>query len=150
MYHMVHIRCTDWYIIPKEENRMKASDVALLLTLGLIIWIVGTIYYASRGPVILETTTIRYWSAFALSPVVSAILCIVILRWRHIAPAHWTSAMLLLAIPGMIGEAVVLSHLSTFMPKLHAASGGRYGAFLFATYAVVLGVAELVTIRATP
>ena len=128
---------------------MKVPDVALLLILGLIIWIVGTIYYANRGPVILETTAIRYWSAFALSPIVSAILCIGILRWRHIAPVHWTSAMLLLAIPGMIGEAVVLSQLPTFMPKLHAASGGRYGAFLFATYAVVLGVAELVTIKAT-
>lgn len=56
--------------------------------------------------------------------------------------------MLLLAIPGMLGEAVVLPHLSAFMPKLHAASGGRYGAFLFATYAVVLGLAEVVTLRA--
>jgi hypothetical protein len=57
--------------------------------------------------------------------------------------------MLLLAIPGMIGEAVVLSHLSTFMPRIHASSGGRYGAFLFATYALVLGIAEVVTLRAT-
>jgi len=56
--------------------------------------------------------------------------------------------MLLLAIPGMIGEAVVLSHLSTFMPKLQATSGGKYGAFLFATYALVLGLAEIVTLRA--
>jgi hypothetical protein len=56
--------------------------------------------------------------------------------------------MLLLAIPGMMGEAVVLTHLSTFMPKLHAAAGGKYGAFLFATYAVVLAVAEMVTLRA--
>jgi hypothetical protein len=56
--------------------------------------------------------------------------------------------MLLLAIPGMIGEAVVLSNLSVFMPRLHAASGGRYGAFLFATYAVVLSLAEVVTLRA--
>jgi len=44
--------------------------------------------------------------------------------------------MLLLAIPGMIGEAVVLSNLSTFMPKLHAVSGSKYGAFLFAAYAL--------------
>jgi len=58
--------------------------------------------------------------------------------------------MLLLAIPGMIGESLVLSNLSTFMPKLHATAGGRYGAFLFATYALVLGVAEVVTLRATP
>ena len=44
----------------------------------------------------------------------------------------------------------VLSNLAIFMPKLHATSGGRYGAFLFATYALVLGVAEVVTLRATP
>jgi hypothetical protein len=57
--------------------------------------------------------------------------------------------MLLLAIPGMIGEAVVLSNLSSFMPKLHRASGGKYGAFLFTTYALVLGVAEVIALRAT-
>jgi hypothetical protein len=57
--------------------------------------------------------------------------------------------MLLLAIPGMIGEAIVLSNLS-FMPKLHETSGGRYGAFLFAAYALVLASAEVVTLRATP
>jgi len=129
---------------------MKEHDVAFLLVLGLIIWIVGTIYYANRGPAILETTSLRYWGAFALSPVVSAVLCVAILLWRHIAPVNWTSAMLLLAIPGMIGEALVLSNLSTFMPKLHATSGGRYGAFLFAAYALVLGMAEVVTLRATP
>jgi hypothetical protein len=129
---------------------MKGQEVALLLWLGLIIWVLGTIHYAYQGPVILETTSLRYWRAFALSPVISAVLCIAILRWRHIAPANWTSAMLLLAIPGMIGEAAVLSHLSTFMPKLQASSGGRYGAFLFATYALVLGVAEVVTLRARP
>jgi hypothetical protein len=127
---------------------MKTQDAALLFAAGLLIWILGTIYYAARGAAILETTTARYWTAFVLSPVFSAIMCIAILRWRHIPPAAWASAMLLLAIPGMIGEAVVLSHLATFMPGLQAASGGRYGAFLFATYAVVLGVAELVTLRA--
>ena len=127
---------------------MKTKDAAFLFAVGLLIWILGTIYYGARGAAILETTNARYWSAFVLSPVLSAIMCIAILRWRHIPPAGWASAMLLLAIPGMIGEAVVLSHLAAFMPRLHAASGGRYGAFLFATYAVVLGVAELVTLRA--
>jgi len=129
---------------------MKTQDVALLLMLGLIIWVVGTIYYAKTGPAILETTSRRYWAEFALAPVLSAVLCIVILLWRGIAREHWTSAMLLLALPGMIGEAAVLSNWSTFMPKLQAASGGRYGAFLFATYALVLAVAEVVTLRAKP
>jgi hypothetical protein len=127
---------------------MKAQDITLLLLSGLAIWILGTVYYAHVGPRILETTSARYWVSFALSPIFSAVICIAILRWRHIASGHWAVAMLLLAIPGMIGEAVVLTHLGTFMPRLHASSGGKYGAFLFATYAVVLGFAEIVTLRA--
>ena len=54
----------------------------------------------------------------------------------------------LLAIPGMIGEAVVLSNLSVFMPKLHVVLGGRYGAIQFATYAVVFRAAEVVALKA--
>jgi hypothetical protein len=129
---------------------MKAQEIALLLAIGLVIWIAGTIYYAYQGAAIFETTSARYWLAFALSPILSAILCMAILRWRSIPATHWTSAMLLMAIPGMIGEALVLSNLSTFMPRLHIASGGRYGAFLFATYALVLVVAEVVTLSAKP
>jgi hypothetical protein len=56
--------------------------------------------------------------------------------------------MLLLAIPGMIGESLVLSRFSTFMPHLQEIDAGRYGALLFATYAVVLAIAEVITLRA--
>jgi len=127
---------------------MKMQEAILLLALGLVIWALGTLYFASRGAGLFESANARYWISFAISPVFSTVLCILILRWRHVAPADWTSAMLLLAIPGMIGEAVVLSNLSTFMPKFHETSGGRYAAFLFATYALVLGIAEIVTIQA--
>ncbi len=121
---------------------MKIQECVLLLSLGLALWILGTIYYAYAGHRVLETTATRYWVSFVLSPIISAALCILILRWRHIAPSHWAVAMLLLALPGMGGEAVVLSNLGTFMPRIREASGGRYGAFLFGTYAVVLGIAE--------
>ena len=126
---------------------MRIQECMLLLSLGLVIWILGTIYYAYSGRGILETTLVRYWVSFAISPVISAALCILILRWRHIAPSNWAVAMLLLAIPGMIGEAIVLSNLRTFMPRIQETSGGRYGAFLFATSAVVLGIAEVATLR---
>lgn len=125
---------------------MKMQERMLLLSLGLIIWVLGTIYYAYTGHRVLETTPARYWVSFAISPIISAGLCILILRWRHIAPSNWAVATLLLAIPGMVGEAVVLSHLGTFMPRIQEASGGRYGAYLFATYAVVLGIAEFATL----
>jgi hypothetical protein len=129
---------------------MKQTDIILLLAVGLFIWIAGTVYYGWRGPAILETSPARYWTAFAISPVISGLLCIAILMGRHIAPQHWAAAMLLLSIPGMVGEAVVLSHLGIFMPRLHAQTGGRYGAFLFATYGLVLAIGEIVTLRATP
>jgi len=128
-----------------EGTRCRA-----LATTGRNHWVAGTVYYANRGPAILETTSLRYWIAFVISPLVSALLCVAILRWRRIAYANWTTAMLLLAIPGIIGEALVLSNLRIFMPKLHAASGGRYGAFLFATYALMLTVAEVMPLRAAP
>jgi hypothetical protein len=126
---------------------MKMQECMLLLSFGLAIWIFGTIYYAFVGHRVLETTPVQYWVSFVISPITSAAFCILILRWRHIAPSNWAVAMLLLAIPGMVGEAVVLSNLGTFMPRIQEASGGRYGAFLFATYAVVLGIAEFVTLR---
>ena len=129
---------------------MKAHDIVLLSLSGFALWLIGTVYYAWRAPAIFETTSLRYWISFSLSPILTAALCIAVLRARHIPPTAWASAALLLAISGMIGETIVLSNLATFMPKLPATSGGRYAAFLFAAYALVLGIAEAVTLKATP
>jgi hypothetical protein len=90
----------------------------------------------------------RYWMNFFITPAVSTVGCILILRWRHIPATGWASAILLIALPGMFGEAILLSHFSTLMPKMQEASAGRYGAFLFATYALVISIAEIVTLRA--
>jgi uncharacterized membrane protein YdjX (TVP38/TMEM64 family) len=127
---------------------MNLQNCIVLFALGLLIWILGSVYYAYVGPQVLETTKLHYWVSFWTSPVVSTILVVVIFKLLHVKPSNWASAALLIAIPGMIGEAIVLSHLSTFMPRIQESSGGRYGAFLFATYAVVLGVAEFVTLKA--
>ena len=129
---------------------MRRHDVVQLLMIGLTLWILGSIYYAYRGQRVLEGGRLQYWIAFFVSPIVTAAICIAILKVKNVPAPMWASAMLLLAIPGMVGEAVVLSHLSVFMPRIQATSGGRYGAFLFATYALVLGIAEVVTLRAAP
>lgn len=127
---------------------MKRRDAGSLLVIGMVIWALGTVYYGVRGARILETTQTRYWTAFFVSPLFSAGICVAILRMRKVEAGDWATAMLLLALPGMVGEAIVLSHLGKFMPRIQAASGGRYGAFLFATYALVLGIAAAVTLRA--
>lgn len=129
---------------------MSLQNRIILFALGLIIWIAGSIYYVYRGHQVLETTELCYWVSFFASPILSAILVVVVLKFLRIAPSDWAAAALLLAIPGMVGEAIVLSHLSTFMPRIQESSGGRYGAFLFATYALVLGIAEFITLKAAP
>jgi hypothetical protein len=130
------------------EVFMKGHDSLFLLLFGFALWLAGTIYYELRGPVILETTSRIYWINFILSPILSSIVCILILRGRHIPQSAWGSAALLLALPGMIGEAVLLANFSSLMPRLQPASGGKYAAFLFAAYALFLGIAEMVSLKA--
>jgi len=129
---------------------MKTMDSIFLFVFGLVLWTIGTIYYAYAAPAMLETGALRFWISFSTAPVLSAGICIAVVRRRRIPASQWASAMLLIALPGMVGEAVVLTHLSTFMPRLQAATGGPYGAFLFAAYALALGAAEVVTLRAQP
>lgn len=129
---------------------MRVREIVLLLTFGLVFWIAGTLWFERTGPRVFETTAIRYWVNFFITPAVSAAGCILILRWRQIPAAGWTTAILLIALPGMFGEAILLSHFSTLMPKMREASAGKYGSFLFATYALVIGIAEIVTLRAKP
>lgn len=126
---------------------MKTREIVLLLLIGLAFWVAGTFYYERRGTLIFETTSLRYWVNFFLTPVVTSGICILVLRLLQIPASLWAPAMLLVAIPGMVGEAILLSHFSALMPRMQEASAGKYGAFLFATYALVLGIAEVVSLK---
>jgi Family of unknown function (DUF5367) len=127
---------------------VKLRDSFLLLGFGIVFWIAGTIWYEMRGARVFETTGLNYGVNFVVAPVATAAVCIAILRWLRIPGSAWASASLLIAIPGMIGEAVLLSRFAQWMPGMQAASAGKYGGFLFATYALFLGIAEVVTLRA--
>jgi hypothetical protein len=127
---------------------MKAQECLLLFAAGVVFWIGGTLWFQARGAPIFESTALRFWINFAVTPVATTAVCIGVLLWRRI-PAHtWASAGLLLAIPGMVGEAILLSHFAQMMPRMQPVTAGRYGAFLFATYALFLAIAEAVTLRA--
>lgn len=129
---------------------MKAHDRVLLLLFGIACWTIGTLWYRARGAAVFETTTLRYWINFAAVPTLSAVICVFILRWRSIPAPDWASAALLIALPGLFGEAFLLTHFGLFMPRMHEASAGKYGAFLFAAYALFLTIAAIVSLRATP
>jgi multisubunit Na+/H+ antiporter MnhG subunit len=127
---------------------MKMYDKLLFALFGAAFWVIGTIWYELRGPQVFERTSQVYWINFVLTPVLTAAICIILLRWRHVPAGEWASAALLIALPGMFGEAVLLSRFAQFMPRMHPETAGKYGAFLFATYALFLTIAEIVTIRA--
>ena len=127
---------------------MKAHDGIVLFVFGLGFWLVGTVYYAWRGRTVLETTSLQYWINFMLAPILSAAICVMVLRLRGVPGTAWAPAMLLIALPGMFGEALILSRFATFMPRLHPSSGGRYAAFLFAAYGLVLTIGEVITLSA--
>jgi hypothetical protein len=127
---------------------MKMSDNLLFVGFGAAFWVIGTIFYEWRGPQVFESGSQRYWINFVLTPILTAAICVVLLRWRHVPAAEWASAALLVALPGMFGEAALLSCFATLMPRMRPVTAGKYGAFLFATYALFLTIAEVVTIRA--
>ena len=127
---------------------MKPFDRYLLLFFGMAFWVVGTIWYEWRGTRVFETTSQRYWINFVITPVMSTVICFLILRWRAVPATELASAALLIALPGMFGEALILSRFATLMPRMRLETAGKYGAFLFATYGVFLTVAEAIAIRA--
>jgi hypothetical protein len=128
---------------------MKPWDKLLFPIIGILFWVAGTILYEYRGHRIFEAGDQRYWMNFVVTPVVTAAICILILKWRHTPPAEWALAALLIALPGMFGEAALLSRFAVFMPRLRPETAGRYGAFLFATYALFLSIAEAIAIKAS-
>lgn len=128
---------------------MKPFDKLLMILFGLGFWVIGTIWYEFRGPRVFESSDQRYWINFIVTPVLTAAICVLILSWRHIAAADWASAALLIALPGMFGEAALLTRFARFMPRMHPETAGKYGAFLFASYALFLTIAEIVTVRAS-
>ena len=127
---------------------MKMPDKLLFALFGAALWIAGTIWYELRGPHVFESTSQRYWINFVVTPILSTAICIFLLRWRHVPAGEWSSAALLVALPGMFGEAVLLSRFASLMPRMHPETAGKYGAFLFASYALFLTIAEIITVRA--
>jgi hypothetical protein len=127
---------------------MRLRDILLLFLFGSGFWLAGTLFYRARGQSVFETTNLRYWINFIVTPVVSAAICVLLLKTLHLPDPQWAAAALLIAIPGMIGEALILSRFTIFLPRMHVESGGRYGALLFASYALFLSLCEVVTLRA--
>ena len=126
---------------------MKSRDAVVLLLFGFGFWFAGTLFYRARGPIVFEATALRRWINFVVTPAASAVVCLLLLRMLDLSPQRWAAAGLLIALPGMAGEAVMLSNFAVLMPRMHAASAGRFGALLFVSYGLFLAACEVATLR---
>jgi hypothetical protein len=127
---------------------MKPQNILSLILFGFVFWLLGTLFYRVRGPMVFETTSLRYWINFALTSTVSTAVCILLLKILRLPAQQWPAAALLIALPGMFGEALILSSFTTFMPRMNIGSGGKYGALLFASYALFLTICEFIGLSA--
>src|SRR5579871_908055 len=74
MYQLVH----------DGRIRMTPSDRIVLPLLGVAFWIAGTVFYEFRGHQVFEGGAPRYWVNFILTPAITTVVCILILKVRHI------------------------------------------------------------------
>jgi len=103
---------------------MTTKSAVVMALFGGAFWIGGTVLYRIRGAGIFETTSLRYWLNFVITPTATTLLCVGIFRWMGVPSAEWASAALLIALPGMIVEAMLLSNFAKWMPKMQATSAG--------------------------
>lgn len=124
---------------------MSRFDGIILALLGMIIWAIGTFVYSVMGSYFFETSTVGYWG----NMIATAVLCCGIgwglIKWRRIKSEDALTAAICLALPGMLGEVLVLSTFSQLMVDMQPETAGRYGAFLFAIYSSLIGFAWLMS-----
>lgn len=128
---------------------MSRKDRIILLSLGLMIWLIGTLLYRIAGSYFFESSTVGYW----LNVIVTGILCSAVgmglMKWRRIDTEYWLYGAICLALPGMLGEVLVLSTFSEVMVNMHPETAGRYGAFLFAGYSCLISCAWFTSMKAS-
>ncbi|WP_242026814.1 DUF5367 family protein [Phormidium tenue] len=69
------------------------------------------------------------------------------MRWRRIESQDWLQGAVCLALPGMLGEIPILAGFAALMSNMHPETAGRYAAFLFSGYSILLGFAWFVAAR---
>lgn len=129
---------------------MNTTDRTVLLLLGFIIWAAGTAAYRSFGVYFFEGAAFSYWLNVLITGSLYAAGSIGLLRWRGIQQHDWLQAAICIALPGMLGEIPILVNFSHLMSNMQPATAGRYAAFLFGGYSLVISVAFILSTRTSP
>jgi drug/metabolite transporter (DMT)-like permease len=126
---------------------MSRKDGIILCLLGLFIWAVGTLVYRLAGSYFFESSTVGYWMNAIVTAILYSIVGIGLMKWLRIKSEYWLYGAVCVALPGMLGEVLVLSTFSELMVNMQPETAGRYGAFLFGGYSCLISSAWLMSIK---
>lgn len=126
---------------------MSRKDGIILSSLGVIIWAIGTFVYRIVGSYFFESSTVEYWINLIVTGVLCSAAGMGLMKWRRIESQYWLHGAVCLALPGMLGEVLVLSSFSELMVNMQPETAGRYGAFLFGGYSSLISCAWLISMK---
>lgn len=126
---------------------MNTKDRLSLVLVGFGIWAVATLAYRQVGSIFFERSVMEYWLNVAGTGGLYALVFVGLMRWRRIETKDWLQGAICIALPGMLGEIPILAGFAGLMRNMHPETAGRYAAFLFSGYSILLGFAWWMTAK---
>ena len=127
---------------------MSTKDRIGFVTLGFLIWVVGTFIYRLTGSTFFEGTTAGYWFKVGFTGIAYTAIVLGVMKWRKIKQEDWLQCAICVALPGMLGEIPILAGFSELMSNMHPETAGKYAAFLFSGYSTLICAAWFISARA--
>jgi hypothetical protein len=126
---------------------MNTKDGLSLVLVGFGIWAVATVAYRQVGHVFFERSVMVYWLNVVSTGGLYTLVFLGLMRWRRIEVKDWLQGAICIALPGMLGEIPILASFAELMSNMHPETAGRYAAFLFSGYSILLSFAWFMAAR---
>ena len=111
----------------------------LFLGIGFGVWLLATLVFRLAGHLFfLDNNAPLLAIIWLLTIAVLQTFCLALFRRYRLDRAHRCEAAILLALPGMILDAVVTEAFAAVFPNMPGSSAASFGAWLLAAYAAVL------------
>ena len=128
---------------------MTTKEKLGFIALGLVIWVVATSVFRITGSAFFEASVTGYWVNVIFTGISHSSASLVLMKWRKIEQKFRLQGAVCIALPGMLGEIPILAGFSELMSNMQPTTAGQYAAFLFGGYSVLLGVALLMSAKAS-
>ncbi|MEM1291601.1 MAG: DUF5367 domain-containing protein [Cyanobacteria bacterium P01_H01_bin.162] len=100
------------------------------------------------GSSFFEGSSVGYWLNVIFTGALYIAASLGLMKWRKIERQDWLQGAVCIALPGMLGEVPILVGFSEFMSNMQPETAGRYAAFLFGGYSMLIGTAWLLSAKA--